>query len=123
MTLNDIGNSQNNHGVIPGDDPDQLRVGLGETFSFVSGIGGKSIRNFTGDPLSPDPWWGAVYTTNFWKNSEKTINQFNGALPGALFITFNVDGDPYKAHGEFVDILGGVIDSFWIRSTFKPTLN
>jgi hypothetical protein len=29
-----------------------------------------------------------------------------------MIITFNVDGDPYRAHGEFVTYQGMVLDSY-----------
>ena len=38
------------------------------------------------------------------------------AVRGALFIVFNVDGDPYKAYGYFKNVNGQVIDDFTITS-------
>src|SRR2546427_11256236 len=38
-----------------------------------------------------------------------------GGTFGALFITFNIDGDPYKARGYFKNIDGKIIDTFVIR--------
>jgi hypothetical protein len=48
------------------------------------------------------PIWASIYTTN------------QSAKLGALFITFNVDGNPRKARGYFKNIAGTTIDSFTI---------
>jgi hypothetical protein len=35
-----------------------------------------------------------------------------GPYNGAMIITFNVDGDAHRAHGEFVTYKGTVLDSY-----------
>lgn len=85
----------------------QVRVSEGATFAFVSGIGGQSIRNQdrclpAEPPYGCDNVWASVYTED------------QGATFGVLFITFNVDDDPRKAIGEFINIEGEVIDRFEI---------
>ncbi len=88
---------------------DQTRVAEGATFAFVSGMGGKEVRNQdrclpTEPPYGCDGVWASVYTRD------------QGAKFGALFITFNVDDDPRKALGEFINVDGEVIDRFEIFS-------
>ena len=76
-----------------------LEIENGKTFAFVSGLGGKSIRG-QNNVLAANPWWAAVYTSA------------QGANFGALFCTFNVDGDEGKAHCYFKDIDGVIADEF-----------
>jgi hypothetical protein len=77
-----------------------LRLERGKTFVFHSGLGGESIRQ----QRRNDPWWASVYT------------QTQGADYGALFCTFQVDGQPDQASCYFKDIRGRVVDSFRIVS-------
>lgn len=89
-------------------DPD-VCVSQGATFVFVSGLAGKSIRNQSRCLPTTYPYgcareWAKIYTSD------------QGARPGALFITFYVDGDPKKASGYFKNIDGVIIDSFTIRA-------
>ncbi len=76
----------------------------GKTFAFVSGLGGKSIR----DQKLDGSWWAAIYTST------------QGASYGALFCTFHVDGQPDKAECYFKDIEGQVPDSFTLFSQVQP---
>ena len=81
--------------------------GIGRTFAFVSGIGGSSIRRQlrclpTTYPYGCQQEWAKIYT------SDQSANF------GALFITFNVDGDQYKAQGYFKNIAGQIVDTFTI---------
>ncbi len=104
--LSDIINQE----VVSG--ADTLDITPGQTFVFHSGLGGNSIRpqlRCLGE--SPNPYaipygckqeWARIYTSN------------QGAKYGVLFIDFNVDGDPRKATGEFVNIDGDIIDTFTI---------
>ena len=88
-------------------DADELSVGNGSTFAFVSGLAGRSIRDQDRClPITP-PYgcngeWASIYTSD------------QGATYGALFIEFHVDGDPRKANGYFKDIDLNVIDTFTI---------
>ncbi len=79
---------------------DTLVLSKGETFVFVSGLGGNGIRN---QEQSGD-WWGSIYTST------------QNANYGALFGVFNVDGQPNLATFYFKDVAGNVADSFAVRS-------
>ncbi len=84
---------------------DTLSVGNGSTFVSVSGLGGLSIRAQKRCKPPTFPYgcngeWASIYT-----KAQK-------AAPGALFIEFNVGGDPRAATGYFKDINGSVIDTF-----------
>lgn len=101
-------------------DRNNLCVTSGSTFVFVSGLGGRSVRNQERCFPSTYPYgckgeWASMYTSD------------QGGKAGALFIEFNVDGDPQKARGYFKDIDGNVIDSFNITSGVSvpgdPTAN
>ncbi len=85
----------------------------GETFVVVSGLGGKSIRNQdrclpTTYPYGCNNLWAMIYTSD------------QGANYGVLFITFNVDDNPYKAHGIFKNINNETVDKFEITKTRAP---
>ncbi|MBI4312180.1 MAG: phytase, partial [Chloroflexi bacterium] len=93
---------------------DTLNVGEGSTFAFVSGLGGRSIRDQSRCLPSTPPYgcngeWASIYTST------------QGAKFGALFIEFNVDGNPKKARGYFKNIAGEVIDSFTVTSSLGGT--
>ena len=95
--------------IVDPDWPDRftLRVAPGSTFAFVSGLGGNSIRNQdrclpTTYPYGCNDEWAMIYTSD------------QGAQFGALFIVFNVDNDPNKAHGYFKNVSGQVVDDFVI---------
>jgi len=86
-------------------DPNRLVAAPGRTFSFVSGLGGESIRpqkrcSPTTPPYGCKGEWAKIYTSN------------QNAQYGALFIMFNVGGDPNKAHGYFKTISGQIADEF-----------
>lgn len=72
-------------------DPFSLCVGPGKHFFFDSSIGGVALRPMEG---TSEPHWASTYNAKY----------------GVLFIEFNVDGDPRKAHGYFKNIDGVVID-------------
>jgi predicted phosphodiesterase len=91
-------------------------AGKERTFVAVVGTGGEGLREqirCTPSSMSPpyastssDPGcsiWASIYSTS----------QI-GATFGALFITFNVDGNTKKARGYFKDINGKTIDTFEI---------
>ena len=105
------------------DDPNtpdtDVCVYKGGTFVFVSGLGGKSIRNQERCLPAIYPYgcsgeWAKIYTFD------------QGAQYGALFITFHVDGNSRKASAYFKNINGEIIDSFTIWAplrTFIPIVN
>ena len=86
-----------------------LRLTEGNSFAFVSGLGGRSIRaqSLTGD------WWASGYASTCLPGDQ--ICQPN-ASSGALFGVFNVDGQPNKAVFYFKDINGRIVDQFVVIS-------
>lgn len=90
--------------------PNSLCVSPGRTFVFVSGLGGNSIRVQqrclpTTFPYGCRQEWAKIYTSD------------QGATYGALFIIFNYQGNPNKAHAYFKNITGAIIDEFDILAT------
>lgn len=79
---------------------DTLTISKGQSFVFVSGLGGESIRN----QERSGNWWASVYT------SDQNANY------GALFGTFNVNGVPNLATFYFKDIDGNIADEFSVVS-------
>ena len=77
-------------------DSDEIEIRRGETIAFVSGLGGKSVRN----QRRHGEWWAATYTAS------------QGAQPGALFCEFYVDDDPSRARCYFKSISGDLPDRF-----------
>lgn len=80
-------------------------VSPGRTFVVVSGLGGVGIRDQerclpTTPPYGCKGEWASIYASE------------QGATYGALFIVFNVGGDPLKAHGYFKNVDGQIIDEF-----------
>ena len=86
-----------------------LHLTEGNTFAFVSGLGGHSIRA----QLLTGNWWASAYASTCLPGDQ--ICQPN-ASPGALFGVFNVDGQPNKAAFYFKDINGRVVDQFVVVS-------
>ncbi len=82
---------------------DTLVIEKGKSFAFVSGLGGKNIR----DQERGGDWWASIYTSD------------QDADYGALFCTFNVDGDPTRAECHFRDIQGRAPDRFKLMNRFK----
>lgn len=80
-----------------------LILSKGETFAFVSGLGGQGIRPEV-DGLGSNPWWASVYT------SDEEANF------GALFCSFNLNGNEKEADCYFKDIEGKIVDFFTITS-------
>ena len=110
LTLTDLGNVAAGHGATGA--PDQMDVAAGRTFVFYNGLGGSSIRAYAAGLHDDDTWWATMYTSD--KYVKNGVAQSGAANYGALFIVFNVDGDPSKATGYFKNIAGQVIDEFTI---------
>lgn len=77
----------------------------GKSFVFVSGLGGRDVKDQERCLPATFPYgcngeWAKIYTRN------------QGAMSGALFIVFNINGDPSKAQGYFKNINGQVADTF-----------
>ena len=90
-------------------EPGALCVDPGRTFAFVSGAGGSGLLRDQERCLpSTYPYgcsgeWASIYTNTQTDGLDRA---------GALFIIFNVDGNPNKAHGYFKNTLGEIIDEF-----------
>ncbi|HEX7318112.1 MAG TPA: metallophosphoesterase [Pyrinomonadaceae bacterium] len=90
-----------------------LSLTKGQSFAFVSGLGGHSVR---AQSLGGD-WWASVYASTCLAGD--AVCQPDAA-PGALFGVFNVDGRPNKALFYFKDIEGRIVDSFVVYSNVEP---
>ncbi|MGH7455887.1 MAG: hypothetical protein ACRENG_31310, partial [bacterium] len=88
------------------EDAPATRADEGKTFVFVSGLGGKSVRN---QELAGD-WWASIYTSN------------QDANYGALFGIFNYEGREGLAKFYFKNIEGVVIDEFYVTSPVRDEL-
>ncbi len=129
-TLTGLGNEAGGHGATG--DADRMEIGTGKTFVLVSGLGGKSGRDYECELHEDDTWWASVFTRNYWlrngdvmekncsrldeedtesKQFVRTVEEYGD---GALFITFYVEGNPYLARGEFLTVDGHQIDQFEI---------
>jgi Calcineurin-like phosphoesterase len=78
----------------------------GKTFVFVSGLGGKSVRD---QELAGD-WWASIYTSTQKANF------------GVLFGVFNYAGREGLARFYFKNIEGVVIDEFFVTSAVRNEL-
>jgi hypothetical protein len=131
LTLTDLGHGEAGHGATG--TPDRLEVGRGRTFVVVSGLGGRSLRDYECAEHDDDTWWATVYTRNYYlragttvaKNCAKGTQEYETAVQGytygALFITFNAGGDPDQAEAYFKTIHGDTIDTFSIVRGERPT--
>jgi hypothetical protein len=120
VTLTDLGHRAAGHGATGA--PDRLHVGPGQTFVFVSGLGGHSLRDYHCAQHDDDTWWATVYTRNYYLRAGTTVAKscarcsrvVPGYTFGALFITFNAGGDPHTAEAYFKTINGETIETFLI---------
>jgi hypothetical protein len=130
LTLTDLGHREAGHGATGR--PDRLEVGPGRTFVVVSGLGGRSKRDYECAEHDDDTWWATVYTRNYYlragttvaKNCAEGTQEYETAVQGytygALFITFNAGGDPSQAEAYFKTINGEIIDRFSIVKGEPP---
>lgn len=90
-----------------------LTLEKGKTFAFVSGLGGVEarIQRISG------PHWAAI---SAFRCVPLDPVCKPGAVGGALFGTFNVDGQPNKARFYFKDIRGAIRDEFEVVSAVGP---
>lgn len=122
--------------------PNTMNLEPGQTFAFVSGLGGASRRDYHCEIHEGQNWWASIFAANYWlengttRQKNCTVREIPGDVNsdweetvaeydhGALFIDFNVDGDPYKAQGFFETVNGQVIDSFdiFLKDTFGPVV-
>jgi len=89
-----------------------LTLTKGNSFGFVSGLGGNSVR----PQLLGGPWWASIYASTCLDGDP--VCQPNGNF-GALFGIFNVDGQPNKALFYFKDISGRVVETFTVISNVE----
>jgi 3-phytase len=100
---------------VPGN-PNQLFIGPGKSFVFVSGLGGYNMRNQDRCPPVTYPYGGEPGCNNIWAKAY-TSDQTGGAQKfGALFIIFNYNGEPTKAHGYFKTSDGMIVEEFDITA-------
>ena len=111
MNLTDVGNAASGHGATG--NPASLLLEPGKTAVVVSGLGGESHRAFTSDH-DADTWWASIYALDLQVKNGVTMGTEAVIESGALFIDFNVDGDPGHAHGYFKTIGQSVVDEFEI---------
>jgi hypothetical protein len=90
-----------------------LTIRKGQTFAFVSGLGGRSIR----DQERSGPWWARIYASACLPRDP--VCEPNAA-PGALFGVFNAGGIPNRAEFYFKDVNGRVVDRFTVISDVEP---
>jgi IPT/TIG domain-containing protein/calcineurin-like phosphoesterase family protein len=89
-----------------------LTLTKGNSFAFVSGLGGNSVR----PQLLDGPWWASISASTCLAGDP--VCQPNGNF-GALFGIFNVDGQPNKALFYFKDISGRVVETFTVISNVE----
>lgn len=82
-----------------------LMIEEGKSFVAVIGTGGQEVR----PQLREGDWWASIYTSD------------QDALPGALFCTFRVGGEPDKAGCYFKNIAGEIIDQFELQKGSPET--
>lgn len=95
-------------------DPNNICVDKGRTFAFVSGAGGGGLRN-------QDRCLPTTYPYGCKQEWAKILTLDQGLVHGALFIVFNYNGDPNKAHAYFKNINGVIMDEFDITTTSAIT--
>jgi hypothetical protein len=96
---------------------DPLTLTKGNSFAFVSGLGGNSVR----PQLLAGSWWASIYAQTCLPADPVCLP--NGNF-GALIGIFNVDGQRNKAVFYFKDINGRTIDSFTVISNVEvPIIN
>jgi uncharacterized protein (TIGR03437 family) len=89
-----------------------LTLTKGNSFAFVSGLGGNSVRT----QLLSGNWWASISAATCLVNDP--VCQPNANF-GALFGVFNFNGEPNKAFFYFKDINGRVIDTFTVISNVE----
>jgi hypothetical protein len=109
LTLTNLGSEADGHGAVG--EPQHMDVSEGSTYVSVVGLGGRNIREYDSNEHDDDEWWASLYTTNHYLKNGEVVDDFD-AKAGALFIVFNVDGDPNKAHAYFKNIDGEIIDEY-----------
>ena len=92
-----------------------LLIKPGQTFAFVSGLAGASVRPQRQPCRS---WWARAYVRGYHRRfadkygDRKCPETITGATYGALFCTFRAKGVANRAECYFKNIRGAVIDQF-----------
>eukprot|EP00736_Rhodelphis_marinus_P013118 Rmarinus@m.29862 len=93
------------HEIANKDDTIVLSAGDdGTSFAYVSGLGGRSVRNWEFN-LNENEWWASC------------VAKDNGGTYGAMLCEFHVDNNPRLARCEFRDVNGVVWDQFDVYTT------
>ncbi|HEY3496785.1 MAG TPA: metallophosphoesterase, partial [Polyangiaceae bacterium] len=94
-----------------------MQVGPGRTFVLVTGIGGRGLYAAKGG-AGPEAWWASYFTDELWLESGATQPIQRTGRQGALFIKFNVGGDPRRAEGWVKNIATPreLMDTFTIQA-------
>ncbi len=92
-----------------------LTIKPGQTFAFVSGLGGASVRPQRQPCRS---WWARTYVSGYHRSyrrkygDRKCPETVTNAAPGALFCTFRANGVANRAECYFKNVQGAVVDRF-----------
>jgi len=89
-----------------------LTLTKGNSFAFVSGLGGNSVR----PQLLSGDWWASISASTCLVNDP--VCQPDAHF-GVLFGVFNVDGQSNKALFYFKDVTGRIVDSFTVISNVE----
>jgi len=128
--LNKLGNRAENYGAHG--NPEIMELKPGNTFVVVSGLGGNELYPFN-CKHNHDTWWASLYSDKFQmrngvlkfdtcKEPHTAMNNEHFEFTyGALFITFNVNGNPNLAKAEFKTIQGDIVDNFDILVQDYPS--
>lgn len=93
----------------------------GQSFAFVSGLGGKEIR----PEVIDDSWWRKILNTVSGKTDQnkkngpwwaKIYTSTQEAKHGALFCEFHIDNNPRKGRCYFKNIANEIVDEFTLES-------
>jgi hypothetical protein len=113
-TLEAISDRSRGHGATGR--PDLLILAPGSTAVVVTGLGGHSARPHLGDH-DQDSWWASVYAQNYQLQNDVLVSTAPSIQFGALFIDFNVEGDPFRAIGYFKTTDGQIQDRFVVQTS------
>ncbi|KYF84895.1 hypothetical protein BE17_00895 [Sorangium cellulosum] len=111
LTLTDVGNAGTGHGATGAFN--LVELAPNRNFVFVSGLGGVGLRDYEAASHDDDTWWSSYYASNKWVKNGALMS--GTAAYGALFIRFNVSGDPKRATAYFKDVNGRLADEFTIQ--------
>ncbi|MGK3990594.1 DNRLRE domain-containing protein [Sorangium sp. So ce136] len=111
LTLTDVGNAGTGHGATGAFN--LVELAPNRNFVFVSGLGGVGLRDYEAASHDDDTWWSSYYASNKWVKNGTLMS--GTAAYGALFIRFNVSGDPKRATAYFKDVNGRLADEFTIQ--------